>query len=326
MDIGSDIPARIIAAAEQLYEADSERFPTVDQVRRAARADMNSTSTVMKEWRRRQTAAPAVVVVAIPERISEAMNAALATVWTEAQELANESLAAAQQAWENERLEADAMRSELAEAYELQAAELEASQQTLSQTNNELENVTQRLTEQGAELAEVTAQRLEVERRERGALERLEELRTELAQAKSFADQQVAAHREELAALREKSEQQAQADQAALETMRQQVEQQRADHAEKLAAAHAQHAKLEQELTTVTVRAEEKEQAARSQHAGAAAQLEKQAQALQAAQQEAAQSRETAAELRGKLDAMAQHNKELMAAISQPGRSAQQKK
>lgn len=80
MDIGSDIPARIIAAAEQLYEADSERFPTVDQVRRAARADMNSTSTVMKEWRRRQTAAPAVVVVAIPERISEAMNAALATV------------------------------------------------------------------------------------------------------------------------------------------------------------------------------------------------------------------------------------------------------
>lgn len=320
MDIGSDIRARIIAAAEQLYDANNERFPTVDQVRRAARADMNSTSTVMKEWRRQQTAAPAAVAVAIPERISEAMNTALAAVWTEAQELANESLTAAQQAWETERLEADAMRSELAEAYELQAAELEASQQTLSQTNNELEDVTQRLAEQGAELAEVTAQRLEVERRERGALERLEELRTELAQAKSFADQQVAAHREELTALREKSEQQAEADQAALETMRQQVEQQRADHAEKLASAHAQHAKLEQELTTVTVRAEEKAQAA------AAAQLEKQAQVLQAAQQEAAQSREAAAELRGKLDAMAQHNKELMATIRQPSRSPQQKK
>ena len=308
MDVGSDIRARIIAAAEQLYEADSGRFPTVDQVRRAARADMNSTSTVMKEWRRQQTAAPSVVAVAIPERISEAMNVALATVWTEAQELANESLAAAQQAWEIERLEADAMRSELAEAYELQAAELDLSQQQFSQANNELESVTQRLTEQGAELAELTAQRLEVERRERGALERLEELRTELAEAKSFADKQVAAHREELAALRKKSEQQ------------------RAGHAEKLTAAHAQHAKLEQELTTVTVRAEEKAQAARSQQASAAAQLEKQAEVLQAAQQEAAQSWETAAELRGKLDAMAQHNKELLTTISELGRAAQQKK
>src|SRR3546814_17529844 len=50
--IPAEIRERIIAAAVELYEqAGRENLPTVDQVRRVARADMNTTSAVMKAWR-----------------------------------------------------------------------------------------------------------------------------------------------------------------------------------------------------------------------------------------------------------------------------------
>jgi len=46
---------RIFAAADMLFEqAGRASFPTVDAVRRAAKAGMNDASVVMKEWRRLQ--------------------------------------------------------------------------------------------------------------------------------------------------------------------------------------------------------------------------------------------------------------------------------
>src|SRR5690554_693754 len=171
MEISNDIRARIIDAADQLYqETNRERFPTVDQVRRAARADMNTTSAVMREWRKQQTATPVAVAVAIPERVQDAMSAALATVWSEAQELANESLTTAKQAWEIERADADAMRAELADAYEQQAQEL----------------------------AETAARLHELERRDQEARQRIEELRAELTtvKARAEAQQEAAADRQ----------------------------------------------------------------------------------------------------------------------------------
>ena len=48
--IPADIRDRILAAAAELYEQGGRSaLPTVDQVRRAARADMNATSVVMRE-------------------------------------------------------------------------------------------------------------------------------------------------------------------------------------------------------------------------------------------------------------------------------------
>src|SRR5574344_1183668 len=124
--IPAELKDRITAAAQELYElADRQRFPTVDAVRRHAKADMNSTSAVMREWRKSQQTAPVAVAVAVPEAVAAAGTAALAAIWQQAQELANESLAAAQAAWEAERQELDALRKELAEAYESQAQELE---------------------------------------------------------------------------------------------------------------------------------------------------------------------------------------------------------
>src|SRR5690554_3559549 len=100
MEISSDVRARIIDAAEQLFEeAGRERFPPIDQVRRLARVGMNDASTVMKEWRRQQTSAPRSIAVEVPDRIKEVFHGALAEAWQEAQDLANERLTAGQQAW-----------------------------------------------------------------------------------------------------------------------------------------------------------------------------------------------------------------------------------
>lgn len=77
--IPAELKDRITAAAQELYEqADCQRFPTVDAVRRHAKADMNSTSAVMREWRKAQQAAPVAVAVAVPEAVAAASTAALA--------------------------------------------------------------------------------------------------------------------------------------------------------------------------------------------------------------------------------------------------------
>jgi len=138
--IPADVRDRIIAAANALYEqAERESFPTVDAVRRAARVDMNAASAVMREWRRQQTVQATPVVVAIPEAVQQAQSQALAALWTQAQELANESLRAAQASWETERAELDAMRQEMAAAYEAQASELEAAQERATQMQHAVE-------------------------------------------------------------------------------------------------------------------------------------------------------------------------------------------
>jgi colicin import membrane protein len=91
--IPADVRERIIQSAVDLYaQAGHEVFPTVDQVRRAARVDMNAASSVMREWRRQQTVKAAPVAVTIPEAVAQASSVALAALWSQAQTLANESL------------------------------------------------------------------------------------------------------------------------------------------------------------------------------------------------------------------------------------------
>lgn len=192
--IPAEIRERIIAAAVELYEqAGRENLPTVDQVRRVARADMNTTSAVMKEWRRQQTAQAAPVAVTVPESVSQANTAALAELWQQAQELANESLQAAQAAWEIERAELDTMRAELADAYEVQATELdqvraaaEAADQThevqRQQTAGELVSVRKDLVQAVTRAERAEAKVDEIERR-------AGDLRAELDRAHVDADQ-----------------------------------------------------------------------------------------------------------------------------------------
>lgn len=135
--IPADVKDRIISTANALYEQSGHQsMPTVDQVRRAAKVDMNAASQVMREWRRAQTAQSTPVVVNIPEIVQTAATNAVIAIWQQAQELANENLKNAQGAWEQERQELDAMRAELAEAFEAQAAELEQVKAQLTQAND----------------------------------------------------------------------------------------------------------------------------------------------------------------------------------------------
>src|SRR6266403_1659417 len=68
----------------------------------------------------------ATAVIAVPDRVQHAASTAVAALWAEAQELANESLNVAQSAWETERTEAEKQRVELSGAFDAQAAELES--------------------------------------------------------------------------------------------------------------------------------------------------------------------------------------------------------
>ena len=126
--IPAEVRERIVAAATEIFEQSGRQaMPTVDSVRRTARVDMNAASVVMREWRRAQLAQAAPAAVALPEAVQQAGNAALATIWLQAQELANESLRSAQFEWEAERRELDAMRQEVVDAFERQAVELESA-------------------------------------------------------------------------------------------------------------------------------------------------------------------------------------------------------
>jgi len=194
--IPADVRERIIDAATTLYEQSGKAtFPTVDAVRRAARVDMNAASSVMKDWRRAQTAQAAPVVVAVPEAVQQAGDAALATVWTYAQDQANEALRAAQSAWEAERAELDTMRQELAEAFEGQARELETAQATIEQLRAELADANARI-ERNAEAASLLQSenqglRADVEKaaaRTKEIEARVADLRTELNHAHAEAD------------------------------------------------------------------------------------------------------------------------------------------
>jgi colicin import membrane protein len=127
MDINPEIRERILNAAQTLFEqAGRKDLPTVDAVRKLSKTNMNDASAIMKEWRRLQIVSASAAVVSVPERVSQANQAALSALWSEAQELANESLNVAQAAWDAERAEAEKLRVELSSAFETQGAELEA--------------------------------------------------------------------------------------------------------------------------------------------------------------------------------------------------------
>lgn len=192
--ISADIRTRIIDAAAELYaQSGRQSLPTVDAVRRAARVDMNSASAVMREWRRAQTTQATPVTVQVPEAVQQSSSLALATLWTQAQELANESLRAAQSGWETERAELDGMRQELAHAYESQAGELEAAQALTVEARQSAQDAAGTaaavLAGVRAELAVATTRAERAEAKVGEIEHRASDLRAELDRAHQEADQ-----------------------------------------------------------------------------------------------------------------------------------------
>lgn len=186
--IPSDVRERITAAAAELFEQSGRQaMPTVDTVRRAARVDMNAASAVMKEWRRAQTAQATPVAVSVPESVQQASSAAVATIWLQAQELANESLRSAQAAWELERGELDAMRQELAEAFERQAIELDAAGAALATERAALAQQGQELAGVHKQLADALSRADKAEAEALRSVERMNQAQTERDDAAKVA-------------------------------------------------------------------------------------------------------------------------------------------
>lgn len=185
MEINTDIRARVLAAADQLYEEGGrDALPTVDAVRRAARASMGDTSAVMKEWRRQRTAQAVPVAVTVPEPVAQANNAALAALWRQAQEFAAETLQAAKAAWESERQELDALRQEVAAAYETQATELEQTKDQLATTQQEQQTTASELVEAHTRCERAEGRVADIERQASRLSDNLEEARTEAGSAR----------------------------------------------------------------------------------------------------------------------------------------------
>ena len=302
--IPADVRERIIAAAADLFEQSGrETMPTVDAVRRAARVDMNAASSVMKEWRRAQTAQAAPVAVAVPESVQQASSAAVATIWQQAQELANESLRSAQAAWETERGELDAMRQELAEAFERQAVELDAAGAALETEKAAAAQQAQELAAVRQQLADASSRADKAEARIAEIEHRAADLRGELDRAHADADR--------------------------LRTENADARQQAAAEIE---AAHTATDAARAELVKVQAKAEATEQAHAEQRKQTATEAHRAAERMTKAQTErddatktAAEARERAAGLAGQVQAMQEQNAALLAAIKPQGEAKPKK-
>ncbi|WP_056153975.1 DNA-binding protein [Duganella sp. Leaf126] len=213
MNTDTDIPTRIMSAADALFEQGGGiQFPTVDAVRKAARVSMNDASQVMKAWRRAHLAGPKPAPVDVPPALQDIHRAWLEALWRAAQHHASQSMANMQVAWDAERAETEQLNREMVVAFEAQAAELEHA-------NNERAACRQRIAELEAEAhahlesmsrmsSDLSAAQAEVRTQSARAVEiqrRADELRTELDRTHAANAPQAAkdaASQTELAAVR----------------------------------------------------------------------------------------------------------------------------
>jgi colicin import membrane protein len=147
MALNPDVKKRIFDAADELHAAsESGDYPNVEAVRQRSRAGMNNVVEAMQEWRQKQRKQVQAVREPLPATLHGALQSMGQALWETAQQLANESLNTARAAFESEKADLLQLSVEQSDAYEQQAAELEAAQLRMT----ELEGL--------VEVAETTAQ------------------------------------------------------------------------------------------------------------------------------------------------------------------------
>jgi colicin import membrane protein len=291
MDINPESRERILNAAHQLFEQSGRKdLPTVDAVRRVSKTSMNDASAVMKEWRRMQIVTASATVVSVPDRVQQAGQSAISTLWTEAQELANDALNVAQAAWDAERSEAEKLRVELSSAFEAQGAELEVLREKLAEVEKQA-------------AASAAAAELEREDTRRQVSSLTDQAHTAMARA-----QEIEKRAEDLKTALNSA-------QSSVGSLTAEVEAERKQHG----AARARVEALTTELVTVKARAE----AQASVQIDQADRLKRVEADLTQARAAAATAREEAAQLRGRAEALKAQHAELMDALKlrESGRS-----
>jgi colicin import membrane protein len=190
MDVSKEIRDRIYAAADALYDqAGRTGFPTVDAVRREAKVSMNDANAVMRDWRKAQSAKMAPATVQVPDALQLAHGAALASLWQQAQEVANEGLRVAQAGWEAERAEAETLNREMADAYEAQSAELEKTHARIAELEANARRLEDMREAQRRMVEASQAELVQTQQRAAAAEVRVAELRSELEHARDEAGQ-----------------------------------------------------------------------------------------------------------------------------------------
>ncbi|MNM64857.1 Chromosome partition protein Smc [compost metagenome] len=337
-----DVRARIIAAAEELYE-EHGTVPLVTDVRARAKCDMGICSKVFREWRLQQGAKPTPLAVEVPDPVKQAHIEAVAIIWTAAQGQANASLREAEAKWELERADNEEMRLQLSEAYDGARTDAEEARSTLDEVLRAKDSLTQQnqvLAQQLAEVREGLVQQTtradENERRAndlkdelRNAHEETAGVRQELSQARlthlAELDQQKAVAAEQIERLNEKLA----STKARLEAANEQSEIRAAalsDTQAKLAQAQAQADTASDELQRVRVALEDKQQQAeglQQQAATLGAQLTELQRSHAALQGDAEKSRQVAdessrelAKVSGVLEAVQAQKAELMSLMA----------
>lgn len=304
--IEKTVSDRIMAAAEELYAQNGRAaFPLVDDVRRAAKANMNEVVRVMKTWRGQKLAQAIPVAIEVPAAIEQVSRTALVALWQAAQEQASGSLRSAQMAWDAERMESDAVNAQTAAAYEAKATALEAVQADMAQLQAKAEEATRgRLVLQGEHEALQAKLAADQTRAAQEAKQAEEEHGREIARLLALVDAERARveaaqeaahlvngqHAAEVARLSAALEQ-------ARERHAEEVSQQRGELLEQSTNAHKAQEKLRSEIAAANALAE----TARQQQDLV---QESARESIEAAQTEASQAREGAAQLRGQVEAL----------------------
>lgn len=166
MIISEEIKNRIIVVAEKIL-SESGKMPTVAEVRSAAQTDMNSTSTVMKEWRQQKLLPEKKIEEEAPKEVQEDALTLASKIWTTAKQQAEKKLIDAEAEFKRERDEAESMRVEL-------STECDTLQGTIKTL--------------GAELADnaKTLQKLEADKAELQKAEQAALTKAEVANAKNI--------------------------------------------------------------------------------------------------------------------------------------------
>lgn len=329
MAISSEIKERIFAAANELHaNGEAGTFPSVEAVRQASRANMNTVVEAMKEWRQNQRKQVQAVREPLPVELHGVVQSMGQSLWETAQQLANESLDAAKVAFETEKSDLIQLSAEQSEAFEAQAAELEAAQANIAELmriGGKLDDEAKRMQQ---ELDELRRARLAAEQDAALAKQRAEEIERRAAELRAELDH-AHAEAETAAAQAKATADSLRADADRLRTERDKA-QQRQELAEaegvklaaSLAAAQGETAKAQAALAGVTAKAEAAEQAHADQRKRAAEEVHRSAERMTKAEterdkarSEAATAREEAAALRGELEATKTQNAGLLAAL-----------
>ena len=175
MQVSPEIQARITEVAEKLHAENSDKFPTVAEVRALSKADMNSVSIVMKQWRQSKLMPVQKIEEAAPTELLELSNQLASKIWSEAKQQADSKLRDAEQKFNDERAETDEIRNQLASECD--------------RLNTELEQITE--LKDDAVKAQNDAQTALNE-----ALQQIEQLKSELQQSAQFKLVQIAKNKE----------------------------------------------------------------------------------------------------------------------------------